>query len=234
MIPQHWTEKTYLEFREYLKTIREEKTKEFNRKIIFTHYEITGIKIPVLRNLAKQISKTDYKAYLNYTPITYEEVMLQGLVIALIKEEEEFYLYFKQYIKRVDDWSLCDTFCNSIKIVRKYPKKYFKEAKKLIASKEEFISRIGFVILLNHFIKEEYLKEIFVLLDEKQTEKYYINMAMAWLICELYTHYPQETLKYIKENKLNTFTHNKAISKIRDSYRVRKEEKDFLTTLKRR
>lgn len=58
-------------------------------------------------------------------------------------------------------------------------------------------------------------------------------MAEAWLICELYIHYPQVTERYLKNNKLNTFTQNKAISKIRDSYRINKEEKDYLNTLKR-
>ena len=32
----------------------------------------------------------------------------------------------------------------------------------------------------------------------------------------------------IKNNNLNEFTKNKSISKIRDSYRVSKEEKDFI------
>ncbi len=233
MIPKDWTEESYRTFTNYLKSISLEKTREFNKKIIRTQYEITGIKVPVLKDLAKKIGHTDYKQYLSHEPITYEEVMLQGLVIARIKEEEDFHSYFKEYIKRVDDWSLCDTFCNSIKIVRQYKKKYWKEACHLALSNQEFISRIGFVLILNHFLQKEHIMEIFSLLDEKQTEKYYVNMAQAWLICELYIHYPQETLNYIKKNKLNVFTHNKAISKIRDSYRISKFEKEDLNTFKR-
>ena len=59
-------------------------------------------------------------------------------------------------------------------------------------------------------------------------------MAESWLVCELYTKYPEETTKYLKKNKLNKFTQNKAISKIHDSYRVSKEEKEFLNTLKKK
>ena len=62
---------------------------------------------------------------------------------------------------------------------------------------------------------------------------YYINMAEAWLVCEMYIKFPIETLGFIKDNKMNTFTHNKSISKIRDSYRVSKDEKEFLNTLKK-
>ena len=57
-------------------------------------------------------------------------------------------------------------------------------------------------------------------------------MAQAWLICDLYIKYPKETLKFIKQNNLNKFTHNKAINKIHDSFRVSKEDKEYLNRLK--
>ena len=87
-------------------------------------------------------------------------------------------------------------------------------------------------------LKEESLTftedEEFNLLDNIKSDKYYINMAEAWLICELYIYYEEETTNYLKNNQLNTFTHNKAISKIRESYRISKENKDYLNTLKRK
>jgi len=76
------------------------------------------------------------------------------------------------------------------------------------------------------------LKEIFDTLNKITSDAFYINMAQAWLICDLYIKYPKETLIFIKHNKLNKFTHNKAISKIHDSYRVSKEDKEYLNTLK--
>lgn len=82
-------------------------------------------------------------------------------------------------------------------------------------------------------MKKEYLNTIFETLNKIQSEKYYINMAEAWLVCEMYIKFPIETLGFIKDNKMNTFTHNKSISKIRDSYRVSKDEKEFLNTLKK-
>jgi len=58
-------------------------------------------------------------------------------------------------------------------------------------------------------------------------------MAVAWLISICYIKYRNKTLEYIKKNMLDDFTHNKAISKIRDSYRVSSEDKIFLNSLKR-
>ena len=74
---------------------------------------------------------------------------------------------------------------------------------------------------------------IFNILNKINSDKFYINMAEAWLVCELYIKYPNETLKYIKNNNLNKFTQNKAISKIHDSYRVSKDEKEYLNKFRK-
>ena len=164
---------------------------------------------------------------------SYEEVMIQGLVISQIKDEAIFYKYFIKHIKKIDNWALCDTFCNSIKIVKKYEEKYFKEAVDLALNEDEFLSRIGLVIILSHFVSDKNIKIIINTLNKIESDKFYINMAEAWLVCELYIKLPEQTLEFIKNNKLNKFTHNKAISKIHDSYRVSKEDKEYLNTLKK-
>lgn len=233
-IPNTWTNKTYKEYIKYLKSISEPKYKEFHSKLCFTKYEILGIRVPILKNIAKKILTTDYQSFLKFCEETYyEEVFIQGLIIANIKEENLFLSYFKDYITKIDNWAICDTFCNSLKLVNSNPEKYFTICKELSLSKEEYISRVGLVTILNHFIKEEYLKEIFNILNTINSDKYYINMAEAWLICELYIKYPQPTEEYLKSNNLNKFTQNKSISKIRDSYRITKEKKEYLNTLKK-
>ncbi len=234
MISDRWTEESYYNYLNYLKSLADNKYKNFQQKLCTTKYEILGIKIPLLRKIAKEISKTNYLEFLKLCKNTfYEEVLIEGLVIANIKDEKIFIEYFNEYIKKIDNWAICDSFCNSLKIVTKNPLKYFKLAKKLSLNKKEFISRTGLIIILNFYVKEEYLNDIFNTLDKINSNKYYINMAESWLICELYIHYPQETEKYLLNNNLNNFTHNKAISKIKDSYRVSKEQKNYLDTLKR-
>lgn len=99
---------------------------------------------------------------------------------------------------------------------------------KISLSNEEFIARVGLVTILDHFINDENLDSIFDTLNKIKSDKLYINMAEAWLVCELYCKHPKETKEFIKNNNLNKFTQNKAISKIRDSYRVSKGEKEEL------
>jgi len=234
-IPDIWTEKTYQTYIEYLISIKEKEYKEFHSKLCFTKYEILGIRLPIMRKIAKQIFKTNYEEFLNLTKSKYyEEIMIEGLVISQIKDEQVFDKYFNKFINKIDNWGICDSFCSSIDIVENNPNKYFKICKELSLSNEEFISRIGLITILNHFIKEQYLNDIFYILNTINSDKYYINMAEAWLICELYIYYPQQTEKYLKNNKLNKFTHNKSISKIRESYRISKDKKDYLNTLKRK
>ena len=187
-----------------------------------------------MRNIAKKIAKGNIEEFIKFVQNNYyEEVMIQGLVIAHLKNENLFYENFKVFINKIDNWAICDSFCSSIKIVRKYEEKYFQEAIKLSLNKEEFLSRVGLIIILNHFINENNLKDIFDTLNKIQSDKFYINMAEAWLICEMYIKYLKETKEFLKNNKLNNFTQNKAISKIFDSYRVDKEEKEKLKVLRR-
>ena len=133
-----------------------------------------------------------------------------------------------KYINKIDNWALCDSFCSSIKIVKRYEQKYFKEIIELALNESEFISRVGLVTILDHFICKDNLNVIFDTLNKIQSDKFYINMAEAWLLCEMYIKFPEETKKFLQRNNLNKFTQNKAISKINDSYRVSKEEKELL------
>ena len=236
MIPEVWNEKTYKEFVEYLKSEKDTEYKEFHSSLVIdSKYEMIGIRIPLMRKIAKEISKTtDIEKFLQYSKNKYyEEIMIQGLVISNIKDEKIFNKYFNSHIKKIDNWALCDTFCNSIKIVKKYEEKYFKIAMKMSLSDEEFISRIGLVMILSNFVNEKNIYDIFVTLNKIDSEKFYINMAEAWLVCELYIKFPKETLEFIKKNKLNKFTQNKLISKINDSYRVSKEDKEYLKKFRR-
>ena len=233
-IPTNWNKTTYQEYLKYLKKISDKEYKEFHSKICSTKYQILGIRLPIQRKISKQISKTNYQEFLNLCTFTYyEEVLISLLVISNIKEETIFLDYFYKYINKIDNWAICDSFCNSLNIVNNNPPKYFKLCRELSLSEEEFISRVGLIVILNFFVKEEYIKDIFDILNSISSNKYYINMAEAWLVCELYIKYPNFTEPFLKNNKLNNFTHNKSISKIKDSYRINKEKKEYLNSLKR-
>ena len=230
-----WNEENYNEFIKYLYSLQDLKYKEFHSSLVLnSKYEMIGIRLPVMRDIAKNIAKGNIEEFLEFAKDKYyEEIMIQGLVISKIKDEKTFYKYFKKHINKIDNWALCDSFCSSIKIVEKYEDKYLKESINLALKQDEFLSRVGLVMILGHFINEKNLKIIFDTLNKIKSDKFYINMAEAWLVCEIYTKFPKETEEFLKNNKLNKFTQNKAISKIHDSYRVTSEEKKKIKLFKK-
>jgi len=224
-----WSQKDYHSYIEYLRSLQDEKYKLFHQSLVTTKYEILGIPVPIQRKIAKEISKGDYQSFLKFCEFNfYEEVIIEGFVIANIKEEEVFYPYFKSFLSKIDNWAICDSFCNSLKIIEKNHEKYFQEIKKLLYDSHEFTVRVGLVLLLSFYVKEEYVTTILDLISGIFREEYYIKMAMAWLIAECFILYPEKTWPFLKKNDLDVFTHNKAISKITDSYRVSREVKDEL------
>lgn len=89
------------------------------------------------------------------------------------------------------------------------------------------------IIILDYYLTDEYINEVFSIFDRVKKEDYYVKMAIAWTLQVAYVKYKERTMKYLKNNKLDDFTYNKAIQKMIESYRISKEEKDILRKMKR-
>ena len=229
-----WNNKSYEAFRKYLYSKKEEDSFiNFSKKLIFTKYEMIGVKVPVLRGIAKEISKTDICSFLDIVESnTYEEVMLEGLVISYIKDYNLFKSYFNSFIKKIDNWSICDVCISSMKIVRKHQDDVLKNIKRYLKSKDEFIVRVGIILLLDYYIEDKYIDDVFILIDKINREEYYINMAIAWLVSVCFVKYKDKTYNYLKNNGLSKFTYNKAIQKMIESLRVSDDDKEVLRKMK--
>ena len=230
-----WDKNKYQDYTKYLNNYKEDKKFiDFNKKLIFTKYEILGIKVPNMRKIAKEISKTDIISFLNNVENnTYEEVMIEGLVISYIKEVDLCIKYFNKFINKIDNWAICDTCISSMKIVNKNKELFLRQIKKYIKSKDEYVVRVGVVLLLDYYIEDSYIDLVFDMINSINRDEYYINMAIAWLVSVCFVKYRNKTFKYLKDNKLNKFTYNKSIQKIIESYRVSIEDKDVLRNMKR-
>ncbi len=226
-------EKDYNLFLDYLYSIKDIKYKEFNSKIITTNYEILGIRIPILKKISKEIFKGDYKSFLNIPNKYYEIVMLKGFIIGCINNLQELDNYFNDFIKLIDNWAICDSFCASLKIVKTNREYFLTIIYKLVNLKSEYIIRVGLVLLLDYYVLKEYLEDIFNILNKINSDLYYVNMAKSWLICEVFTKYEKEALLFLENNNLDKFTINKAISKIRDSYKVSEKMKKYVLKFKK-
>lgn len=234
LIRSSWNKDNYIEFVSYLFELQDIKYRNFHSGL-GVGGNVIGVRTPILKDIAKKIAKGNYDDFLSLCNFEYyEEITLYGLVITNIKNLEDSVKYLDIFRERINNWASCDLFCSSYKIVVKYKDYFWKYINDSISSDNLWVRRMCFVLILSYYVEEEYLEDIFNLCDSYNTEDYYVEMAVAWLISICYIKYPKVTFDYIKNNKLNNFTHNKAIQKIRESYRVSLEEKEILNKLKRK
>ena len=222
-----WNNKTYNELLKYLNSLSSSTYKDFNKKIVNSKYEVLGVSVPVLKKLAKELSKTDYKRLLKIMKFnTYEEVMIAFLIISNIKDYEEATNYLKEYISYIDSWGVTDTFASSFRIVKKNKHQTLSLIDELIKDDYTFSKRLGYILLLDYYIDEEHLGLIFNYIKNEESKEYYVQMAISWLLSVMYVKYTNETYDFLKDSNLDDFVVRKTVSKVQDSFRVSKEDKE--------
>ncbi len=224
-----WNQKTYQLFMEKLSSYQDLKYRDFQANLGISKVTMIGVRTPILVSLAKEITKGDYTSFLALnTHQTYEEKLLHGLVIGQLKGDfEESRKLFLEFLPYIDNWAICDLTVSHLSIWKKHLQDGWKTVKKLVHSKNPWEERVGYVLLLTYYIKEEYIDEIFSLLElHSHTEEYYVKMAMAWLLSICYIKEKEKTIFYLQNNSLSPWIQNKAIQKIRESTRISKEEKE--------
>ncbi len=206
------------------------KYKAFNQKLISTHYKMIGVRIPILSKMAKKIGKTSPYAYLEEVKYSsHEEILLTGLVIAELKEETLAYPYFREYLNHIDNWATCDTFCSHYHIIKKHLSLYYSRIETLVKDENPYIVRVGIVLLLNYYLNNEYINQVISLLSSIKTSNYYVKMALAWISCEIYIHYPNK--KILKTLTSDIEIEKMTIRKLLDSHRVSFIEKEKIKNL---
>ena len=231
LVIDKWTKENVDEFHEYLYSLRREEKIEWTKNIVCTKMDTLAILLPDLKKLAKEIYKGDYESYLDLMPHKYfESLITNAFLISLIKDFKVQIKYINKLIKYIDSWSVTDTLKFSIK---NHEDEYFEYSIKLTQSREIYARRTGVRILFSYVRLNDYVDRVFEVVDTlKNEDEYYVNMALAWLLCELMIKQRDKTLAYLKNHNLNRFTINKMISKCRDSFRVSKEDKEFLLQYK--
>ena len=102
------------------------------------------------------------------------------------------------------------------------------------ASPREFEQRAVAVMLMDHFLVEEYIDRVLAVWDGLAHEGYYCKMGVAWGVATAYAKFPERTHAFLLENHLDDFTYNKAIQKMIESCRISSDEKARLRAMKRR
>lgn len=223
-------QETLLRVRKELELIAEDDYKEFSASLIPGVKNMLGIRIPILRDLAKKLAKEDWKGCMEWEDILYfEETMLQGLVLGYAKAPvEEVLMYAQAFIPKVDNWSVNDVFCNNFKIAGKEPKKVWDFLMTYTDSKEEFELRVVAVMLMSHFLKDEYIDEVLKVLSELEIVGYYTSMAVAWAYATAWAKYPDRTKDYLMKHPIEEETYRRTLRKCLESYRISDKDKQWI------
>ena len=225
-----------IDVKQRLLALSEEQFRDFSAKLIPTNSNILGVRVPALRQLVKELAKDDWQTFLEeYECVYLEEFMLKGMVIGAIKEDLETVLaYCEKFIPLIDNWAVCDIVCGDLKFAKKYPQQTWTFIQPYLTSQQEYEVRFAVVMILAHFINEEYIAQVLPTLDAVQHEAYYVKMAVAWAVSICFVKFPTQTMAYLHDNHLDDETYNKAIQKIIESRRVDEATKNRLRKMKRK
>ncbi len=222
--------------KEKLKNLADEKYRSFCSGLVPDCGNMLGVRLPQLRALAKEIAAADWRGYLEASDDEFfEEIMLQGFIIGLVKiDTEERLQLIADYIPKIINWSICDSFSAGLKFVKKNRERVWEFLQRYFNSDKEFEIRFAVVMAMDYFIDDDHIDELIMLFDRIKHDGYYVKMAVAWALSVCYVKFPGKTLVYLQHNELCDFTYNKALQKTIESNRVDSETKDLMRSMKHR
>lgn len=215
--------------------LRDVKYRDFHSGLCPGTANIIGVRIPLQRKLAQEIVQEDFRKFLNEVKNEYyEETMIEGFVIAKAKIDlAERLKLLRSYVPKIDNWAVCDSVCATLKWREEDLTKVWNFILQYQNSEAEFELRFMLIMMLDHFLWEEYVEQILAIVNKIQSEQYYVKMAQAWLVAELFIKAREQTEKFLQHNDLLPWVQNKAIQKIRESNRVTAEDKRLVLQWKR-
>lgn len=206
--------------------------RDFHSKLMPTvdKEKIIGIRTPQLRKFAKTFAKTEEKElFLNTLPhLYYEEDNLHGFLLEMEKDYAVLVEKVDRFLPFVDNWATCDMM--RPKVFKKHLPELFEYVKVWIESKHTYTVRYGIGMLLSFYLDEEFDEKHLEMVAKIRSEEYYVNMMIAWYFATALAKQWGAAICYIENQKLDKWTHNKAIQKAIESYRVTKEQKEYLRT----
>jgi 3-methyladenine DNA glycosylase AlkD len=227
-----FSSKDYDDVLEQFRLLSDEKYKKFNESLMPGTVTSYGVRMPQMRQIAKEIVRADPYGFLAVSRTdSTEEIQLRGLVIAGMKVPlAEKLPLLRDFIPLIDNWGVCDTVNikakpDELPLLWDFLSAYFE-------SDQEFFIRFAVVTGMSNFITPEYIDSYLQRLTIISHEGYYVKMGVAWAVCECFVKFRGKAMPIFEARILDKQTQNKAIQKCRESFRVSDADKEYLKSLK--
>lgn len=213
----------------------DEKYRKFSAGLLPGVNSILGVRLPELRKMAKQLARSDWRENLRQlSDDTFEEIMLQGIMIGCVScPAEERLELIREFVPKIDNWSVCDSFCTGLKFVKSEKERVFSFLQPFFVSEKEFEQRFAAVILLDYYIDETWLSRTVKALEQINAKQYYAKMAVAWAMAECYLHFPDEVMPVLRQNRLAPEVRQKTLQKIIESRTISQDTREEIRAMKK-
>lgn len=223
------------EILDFLLAEKEDDYAEFQRKLMPTvePEKVLGVRTPKLRAYAKTLIKNEElcEAFFSELPHEYfDEYQLHVFALSLMKDYDKCMEYTEAILPYIDNWATCDQF--SPKVFKKHKDLLLVKINEWINSDKTYTVRFAIGMLMEHFLDEDFDEKYLDVVSSVKSEEYYINMMIAWYFATALAKQWDATIPLIESKSLDKWVHNKSIQKARESYRITKEQKEYLKTLK--
>ena len=199
----------------------------------FPPSHLIGVRVPLLRTIARSFAKEEAASqrFLSHLPHSYyEEDMLHGMLISLVKDYDRCLDLTDRFLPYVDNWAVCDTL--SPKVFAKHKAQLLENILRWSSSSHTYTCRFGLRMLMTHFLDDSFSADFLEIPAAIRSEEYYVKMMVAWFFATALAKQWEATLPYLENRQLDPWTHRKTIQKAIESYRIPPERKDYLRTLR--
>ena len=222
------------EIRRRLFELQDVPYRDFQVKLIPTveTESMIGVRTPALRKLAREYGRReDIGEFLQDLPHRYfDENQLHAFIISGIKDFETCIMYVEKFLPYVDNWATCDQM--SPTVFKKKRQELLPYIREWVKSDRTYTVRFGIGMLMQHYLDEDFDPSYPEMVSGIKSEEYYISMMVAWYFATALAKQYDTILPFIEEKRLDSQTHNRAIQKAVESYRITQEQKAYLKTLK--
>lgn len=215
---------------------KDEKYGDFLAKLVPTEPRsaFIGIRSPEYKKILKEIAELPEKEIADFKgtlPHQFHEE--NALHICLINNNKIFdscLSNLENFLPYITNWAISDGLRPAV--FEKNKDKILPKIKEWVADSKPYTIRVGILLLMKFFLDEAFDPSLLELPAAVRSEEYYVNMMTAWFFAEALVKQWDSTIPYILNNRLDPWTHNKAIQKARESFRITPEQKEYLNTLK--